>query len=89
MTYIHYCNIIGSIFTAPQILCALLIHVCFNNFQAVFKLEISHPCGMYIYNEILFSHEKREILLFAITWMDLVGIIPNQTEKRQIPYDVT
>ena len=44
---------------------------------------------MYIYNEILFSHEKREILLFATTWMDLVGIIPNQTEKRQIPYDVT
>ena len=44
---------------------------------------------MYIYNEILFRHKKREILLFAATWMDLVGIIPNQTEKRQIPYDVT
>jgi len=37
---------------------------------------------MYIYNEILFSHKKREILLFATTWMDLVGIIPNQTEKK-------
>ena len=39
---------------------------------------------VYIYNGILLSHKKNEILPFATTWMDLEGIIPSeisQTEK--------
>ena len=39
---------------------------------------------IYIYNEILLSHKKNEILSFAITWMDLECFMLsaiNQTEK--------
>ena len=39
---------------------------------------------LYIYNGILFSHKKKEILPFITTWMDLEGIMLseiNQTEK--------
>jgi len=45
-------------------------------------------CGiyvyLYVYNRILFSHKKNEILLFAATWMDLENTILSeisQTEK--------
>ena len=37
-----------------------------------------------IYNEILLSHKKNEILPFVTTWMDLEGIILHEishTEK--------
>ena len=39
---------------------------------------------VHIYNEILFSHTKKEILLLAATWMKLEGIIlseRSQTDK--------
>ena len=31
-----------------------------------------------IYNGMLLSHQKNEIMLFAATWMDLVIIILNE-----------
>ena len=37
-----------------------------------------------IYNRILLSHKKNEIMLFVAIWMDLEGIMPSeisQTEK--------
>ena len=33
---------------------------------------------VYIYNGILCSHQKNEILLFATTWMELEGIMPSE-----------
>ena len=43
-----------------------------------------------IYNGILVSHKKNDILPFAMTYMDLKCIMINeisQTRERQIPYD--
>ena len=40
-------------------------------------------CGTYIYNEILLSHKKNEILLFAATWMELEGIIIYEMSQRK------
>ena len=36
-----------------------------------------------IYNGIIFSHKKKEILPFAITWMDLEGVMWNEIEKEK------
>ena len=33
--------------------------------------------------------KKNEILLFAITWMDLESIMLNEIRQRQMPYDFT
>ena len=47
---------------------------------------------VFMYNGILLSHKKNEIMAFAAIWMDL-GIIMLKSSKsereRQIPYDKT
>ena len=37
----------------------------------------------YTYNEILFSHEKQEILSLAATWMKLVGIMLSEIDQAE------
>ena len=42
---------------------------------------------VHIYNGILLSHKKNEIMSFAATWMQLEIIILSKSEReRQIPY---
>ena len=36
-----------------------------------------------IYNGILFSHKKNEIMLFAATWMDIVIVILSEVSQRK------
>ena len=38
---------------------------------------------VYIYNGILFSHEKEEILPFVIMWMDLEGLMLSEISQRE------
>ena len=42
-----------------------------------------------IYNGILLSHEKNEIMPFVATWIDLEIIIISEVSQRQILYDIT
>ena len=42
---------------------------------------------VHIYNGLLLSHKKNEIMPFAATWMDL-EIIISEVRERQI-YDIT
>ena len=44
-----------------------------------------------LYNGILFSHKKNEIMPLAEIWLDLEIIILNEVsqKKRQISYDIT
>ena len=47
---------------------------------------------VHIYNGILLSHKKNEIMPSAITWMDIEMIILNKVKserERQIPYNMT
>ena len=42
-----------------------------------------------IYNGILLSHKKNEIMPLAATWMDLEIIILSEVRGKQLPYDIT
>ena len=45
---------------------------------------------VHIFNNILLSHRKNEILSFTTTSMDLEGIMLNAiTQRKKIPYDFT
>ena len=47
-------------------------------------------CGIYVYNGILLSHKKNEIMPFVATWLDLeVTILSKSEGERQIPYGIT
>ena len=47
--------------------------------------------AVHIYNGILLSHKIKEILPYAITWMDFEGSMPSEVRERQrrILYDLT
>jgi len=44
---------------------------------------------VYIYNGILCSHQKNEILPFATTWIELEGIMMSEIRERHVSYDLT
>ena len=46
---------------------------------------VQYICKMEYYSAI----KKNEILLFAVTWMDLKGIMLSEISQRQILYDFT
>ena len=43
----------------------------------------------HIYNGILLSHNKNEIELYVVRWMDLESVIQSEIsqKEKQIPYD--
>ena len=42
----------------------------------------------YIYNGVLLSHKKREIMPFTATWTDLeIGIVSEVAREKQVPCD--
>ena len=48
------------------------------------KLMNGSRCGiLYIYNGILFSHKSNEIMPFAITWMNLEGIVLSEISQTK------
>lgn len=44
---------------------------------------------IYIYNRLLFSYKKKEILPFVIKWIDLEDILLSKKRVRKIPNDLT
>ena len=51
--------------------------------------EMDKEDVVYLYNGILFSHNKHEIMPLAATRMDLTIVILSKIRKRQITYDIT
>ena len=44
---------------------------------------------VHIYNGLLLSHKRNEIMPFTETWMDLEIIILSEISQRQMPYGIT
>ena len=44
---------------------------------------------VHIYNGMLLSYKKNEIISFAAPWIDLEIIILSEIRQRQISYDIT
>ena len=44
---------------------------------------------VHIYNGLLLSHTKNEMMVFASTWKDLEIIIVSEVRQRQMSHDVT
>ena len=40
-------------------------------------------CGIYIYNGILLSHKKNDIMPFAATWMELETLILSEVSQKE------
>ena len=53
------------------------------------KEVVGHTYITYIYNGILISHKKKNIMWFATTWMDLETAILSEVRERQIWYYIT
>ena len=51
-----------------------------STIRGVDKEDVVH---IYIYNRILFSHKKNEIMPFVETWMDLEIIILNEVSQAE------
>ena len=43
---------------------------------------------VHIYNGILFSHKKKELMPFAATWIDLEVIILSEINQIQMSYNM-
>ena len=57
-----------------------------------FKTGLDKEDVVHIYNGILLSHKKHEIMSFVSTWMDLEIIHPrwsNSDRERQVSYEIT
>ena len=44
---------------------------------------------VHIYNRILLSYKKKEIMSFTVTWIDLEIIILSEDTEKQISYDIS
>ena len=68
----------------PNVHCSTI-----HNSQDMEATEMSHDRGtdkedvVHIYNGILLSHKKDEIMPFAATWMDLEMIILSEISQRK------
>ena len=54
------------------------------SFHFILHTVVSDLFVVYIFNGILLSHKKDEILPFAATWMDLEGIMLSESRKTNI-----
>ena len=53
-------------------------------YRGIGKEDVVH-----IYNGILLSHNKNEIMVLAVTWIDLEMIILSEVSERQTTYSIT
>ena len=65
-----------------------IIRICLCVWVCVCISSVAQSCPtlcdpMCMYNGILFSHEKKKILPFATTWLDLEGIMLGEISQRE------